>query len=53
MRLWSLAARLGEDREISSLTARAQLKAVFSKTSTRRQGELVTLLSRLRSFPTQ
>jgi DNA-binding CsgD family transcriptional regulator len=36
---------------ISSLTARGQLKAVFGKTSTHRQGELVALLSRLRFFP--
>ena len=43
------AERLG----ISSLTARGQLKAVFSKTSTHRQGELVALLSRLRSFPAE
>jgi len=43
------AERLG----ISSLTARGQLKAVFSKTSTHRQGELVALLSRLRSLPAE
>jgi DNA-binding CsgD family transcriptional regulator len=43
------AERLG----ISSLTARTQLKAVFSKTSTHRQGELVALLSRLQSFPAE
>jgi DNA-binding CsgD family transcriptional regulator len=42
------AERLG----ISSLTARTQIKAVFSKTSTHRQGELVALLSRLWLFPT-
>ena len=43
------AERLG----ISSHTARTQLKAVFGKTSTHRQGELVALLSRLRSFPVE
>ena len=42
-----------ERLKISSLTARTQLKAVFSKTSTHRQGELVALLSRLRSFPAE
>jgi DNA-binding CsgD family transcriptional regulator len=45
--------RAAECLGISSLTARTQLKAVFSKTSTHRQGELVALLSRLRSFPTR
>ena len=35
---------------ISPLTARTQLKAIFSKTDTHRQGELVALLSRLIPF---
>jgi DNA-binding CsgD family transcriptional regulator len=41
------AERLG----ISVHTARAQLKAVFGKTDTHRQAELVALLAKLRGFP--
>jgi len=41
------AERLG----IAPLTARTQLRAVFSKTDTHRQAELAALLSRLQSFP--
>jgi DNA-binding CsgD family transcriptional regulator len=43
------AERLG----ISPLTARTQLKAVFSKTDTHRQAELAALLLRLLSFPAE
>lgn len=43
----SLAEIAGE-LKISSGTARNHLKAVFVRTATRRQGELVSLLSRLR-----
>jgi DNA-binding CsgD family transcriptional regulator len=35
-----------EDLQISKATARNQLKAIFAKTATRRQSELVALLSR-------
>ena len=37
---------------VAPLTARTQLKAVFAKTDTHRQGELVALLSRLHSLRT-
>ncbi|WP_147157341.1 helix-turn-helix transcriptional regulator [Reyranella soli] len=37
---------------IAPLTARTQLKAVFAKTDTHRQGELVALLSRVHSLRT-
>ena len=37
---------------ITPLTARTQLKAIFAKTDTHRQGELVALLSRLHSLRT-
>jgi DNA-binding CsgD family transcriptional regulator len=39
------SAKLAIGRE----TARTQLRAIFAKTGTRRQAELATLLSRLRS----
>jgi DNA-binding CsgD family transcriptional regulator len=45
--------RAAECLRISPLTARGQLKAVFSKTDTHRQAELAALLSRLQSFPTE
>jgi DNA-binding CsgD family transcriptional regulator len=38
-----------EELSISPLTARTQLKAIFAKTDTHRQSELVALLSRLRA----
>jgi DNA-binding CsgD family transcriptional regulator len=41
------AERLG----ISVNTARGQLKAVFAKTDTHRQAELVALMAKLRGFP--
>jgi DNA-binding CsgD family transcriptional regulator len=41
----SLAA-IAEQRRISPITARNQIKAIFAKTGTHRQGELVALLSR-------
>jgi DNA-binding CsgD family transcriptional regulator len=43
------AERLG----VSLSTARTQLKAVFAKTNTHRQAELVALIGRLRSFQQQ
>jgi DNA-binding CsgD family transcriptional regulator/PAS domain-containing protein len=39
--------RAAEELRISKATARNQLKAIFAKTGTHRQGELVALLSRL------
>jgi DNA-binding CsgD family transcriptional regulator len=39
--------RVAEELGIGRETVRSQLKAVFAKTATRRQGELVSLLSRL------
>jgi DNA-binding CsgD family transcriptional regulator len=39
--------RAAEKLEISRATARNHLLAVFAKTSTHRQGELIALLSRL------
>ena len=39
--------KAAEELYISRETARNQLKAVFAKTATHRQGELVALLSRL------
>jgi DNA-binding CsgD family transcriptional regulator len=39
--------RAAQQLGISKATARNQLKAVFAKTATHRQGELVALLSRL------
>jgi DNA-binding CsgD family transcriptional regulator len=39
--------RAAEELAISKATARNQLKAIFAKTGTHRQGELVALLSRL------
>jgi DNA-binding CsgD family transcriptional regulator len=39
--------RAAEELSISKITARNQLKAIFAKTATHRQGELVALLSRL------
>ncbi len=57
-----LAARLGagqsieraaEQLGVSLSTARTQLKAVFAKTNTHRQAELVALIGRLRSFQQQ
>jgi DNA-binding CsgD family transcriptional regulator len=36
-----------EELAISKATARNQLRAIFAKTGTHRQGELVALLSRL------
>jgi DNA-binding CsgD family transcriptional regulator len=39
--------RAAEELRISRATARNHLKAIFAKTATRRQGELVALLSRL------
>lgn len=41
-------AEIARELKISSGTARNHLKAVFVRTATRRQGELVSLLSRLR-----
>jgi DNA-binding CsgD family transcriptional regulator len=40
---------IAREMNISSGTARNHLKAVFVRTATRRQGELISLLSRLRS----
>ncbi len=37
----------GEELGIARETARNQLKAIFAKTATHRQGELIALLSRL------
>ncbi|WFU44966.1 LuxR C-terminal-related transcriptional regulator [Bradyrhizobium sp. CB82] len=39
---------IAREMNISPGTARNHLKAVFLRTATRRQGELVSLLSRLR-----
>jgi DNA-binding CsgD family transcriptional regulator len=39
--------RAAEELKIARGTARNHLKAVFAKTATHRQGELVALLSRL------
>jgi DNA-binding CsgD family transcriptional regulator len=39
--------RAAEELGIARETARNQLKAVFAKTNTHRQGELIALLSRL------
>jgi DNA-binding CsgD family transcriptional regulator len=44
-----IAGRLGIARE----TARNQLKAVFAKTETHRQGELIALLSQVTAVPSQ
>jgi DNA-binding CsgD family transcriptional regulator len=42
-----------ERSRVSVSTARTQLKAVFTKTNTHRQAELVALIGRLRSFQQQ
>jgi hypothetical protein len=42
-----------ERLDVSVSTARTQLKAVFAKTNTHRQAELVALIGRLRSFQQQ
>jgi DNA-binding CsgD family transcriptional regulator len=44
----SSLAEIARDIGITPSTARNHLKAVFARTGTRRQGELVSLLSRLR-----
>jgi DNA-binding CsgD family transcriptional regulator len=44
----SSLAEIARDIGITPGTARNHLKAVFARTGTRRQGELVSLLSRLR-----
>ena len=45
--------RAAERLDVSVSTARTQLKAVFAKTNTHRQAELVALIGRLRSFQQQ
>jgi DNA-binding CsgD family transcriptional regulator len=43
--------RAAEELGVAGETARAQLKAVFAKTGTHRQSELVALLARVSRFP--
>ena len=45
--------RAAEQLNISPLTARTQLKVIFSKADVHRQVDLVALLSQLRSFPAE